>query len=141
MIFLPGRLYRTSNQVCNMKNEQYKTMLSKEDERDYFRYFNSAYWIHKAKVLPHFIEDPSQVAKLRFQGDKDTEETIINNLKMELHMMVFHSTETLFLNLFSIVKMPEYPWIWIFQCTPSSVLSKWSIIKELTLSKIHLTYG
>jgi hypothetical protein len=79
--------------------------------------------MHKAKVLLHFIEDPSQASKLRFHGDKDTEETILNNLKMELHMMVFHSTETLFLNLFSIVKIPEYPWIWISQCTPANLLS------------------
>jgi hypothetical protein len=79
--------------------------------------------MHKAKALLHFIEDPPQVSKLRFQGDKDTEETILNSLKMELHMMVFHSTETLFLNIFSIVKMPEFPWVWVSQCRPETLRS------------------
>jgi len=57
----------------------------------------------------------------RFEGDKDTEETIVSNMKMELHMMVFHSSETLFLNIFSIVKMPLFPWVWISRCDPNTL--------------------
>lgn len=43
-------------------------------------------------------------------------------------MMVFHSSETLFLNVFSVTKWPQYPWIWISSCNPAT-LGK--LIKEV----------
>ena len=103
--------------MVSHKNENYRGQIPiSQLQREYFLHFNYNYWIHKANAILAFINDPSSVNKLRFQGDKDTEQTILDNLKMELHMMVFHSLDTLFLNVFSIVHMPELPWIWISRC-------------------------
>jgi len=100
-----------------MKSERYRSQIPIEDlQADYFLHFNPNYWMHKANALLSFIENPSKIASIRFEGDKDTEETGVSNMKMELHMMVFHSSETLLLNIFSIVKMPLSPWIWISRC-------------------------
>ena len=105
-----------------MKSEQYKSQIPLQDlQTNYFLHFNPNYWMHKAKALLSFIENPSNITSIRFEGDKDTEETVVSNMKMELHMMVFHSSETLFLNIFSIVKMPLSPWVWISRCDPNTL--------------------
>ena len=105
-----------------MKDERYNCQIPIEElQRDYFLHFNFNYWMHKAKALLAFIEDPSMINKLRFEGDNDSEETTVDNLKMDLHMMVFHSSETLFLNIFSIANMRQLPWIWISRCSTKHI--------------------
>ena len=121
-----------------MKDERYNCQIPIEElQRDYFLHFNFNYWMHKAKALLAFIEDPSMINKLRFEGDNDSEETIVDNLKMDLHMMVFHSSETLFLNLFSIANMPQLPWIWISRCSRNTFLCLVKIIADNGLVRIH----
>ncbi|MFL6395637.1 MAG: hypothetical protein ACJ706_00555, partial [Nitrososphaeraceae archaeon] len=51
-----------------------------------------------------FIEHSDRIKDLRFEEDEDIDEYILDNLKMELHMMVFHSSESLFLNIFLLLK-------------------------------------
>jgi hypothetical protein len=100
-----------------MKNERYRGQIPVDQlQKDYFLHFNPSYWMHKANALLSFIDNPASINTLKFEGDKDTDDVILYNLKMELHMAVFHSSETLFLNIFSMIFMPKYPWIWISRC-------------------------
>src|ERR671933_2197962 len=68
-------------------------------QRDYFIGYPYAYWLHKGLALMHFIEDRSRLSMLHFHNDIDSDEFIIENLKMEIHMMVFHAAESLFLTV------------------------------------------
>lgn len=122
-----------------MKNERYRTQLPKEElQKNYFLNFNPNYWMHKALALLTFIDDPSTISKLRFEGDRDSDQTVLENLKMELHMMVFHSAETLFLNVLSMVFMPLFPWIWISRCETDRLHHLINIVHEKGLSGIQV---
>ena len=121
-----------------MKNERYRGQVQVEElQKDYFLNFNPNYWMHKANALLSFIDDPSTISKLRFEGDRDSDQTILDNLKLELHMMVFHSAETLFLNVFSIVFMPTLPWVWISRCESKRLYELIDIMQEKGLSGIQ----
>jgi hypothetical protein len=90
--------------------ERFRGQIATEElQKSYFLNFNPNYWMHKANAILSFIDNPPSISKLRFEGDRSSEQGIIDNLKMELHMMVFHSVETLFLNVFSMVFMPSLP--------------------------------
>ena len=58
-------------------------------QRDYFIGYPYSHWLHKGLALLHFIEDRSNLSVLRFPKDIDSDELIIENLKMEIHMMVY----------------------------------------------------
>jgi hypothetical protein len=121
-----------------MEDENYRTQIPTRDlQADYFLHFNPGFWMHKAKALLTFIETTSNINNIRFEGDNDTDETILSNMKMELHMMVFHSSETLFLNIFSIVKNPLYPWIWISRCDPNTLHSLISVLQQKGLAGLQ----
>jgi hypothetical protein len=121
-----------------MDDEIYRTQIPTRDlQADYFLHFNPGFWMHKAKALLTFIETTSNINNIRFDGDNDTDETILSNMKMELHMMVFHSSETLFLNIFSIVKNPLYPWIWISRCDPNTLHSLISVLQQKGLAGLQ----
>jgi hypothetical protein len=122
-----------------MKNERYRGQIPLDQiQRDYFLHFNHNYWMHKANALLNFIEDkPTTIQRLRFEGDRDSDQTILDNLKMELHMMVFHSSETLFLNIFSIVFMPTFPWIWISRCDSNTLTELIKTVGNEGLSAIR----
>jgi hypothetical protein len=92
--------------------------------------------MHKANALLSFIENPSTINTLKFEGDKDSDEVISYNLKMELHMAVFHSPETLFLNIFSIIFMPSFQWIWISRCRSNVLHGLTKIVGKKGLSKL-----
>jgi hypothetical protein len=95
--------------------------------------------LHKALALMHFIQDRSKLSILRFPRDIDSDEFIIENLKMEIHMMVFHSSESLFLIVLGHYFYPAMPWFWTSTCTQNkfnNILNLWqekgldTIIKE-----------
>ena len=108
-------------------------------QRDYFIGYPYRYWLHKGRALMHFIEDCSRLSTLRFPKDTDTDDYIIKNLKMEIHMMVFHSAESLFLTVLGHYFYPDLPWFWMSTCTQNkfnNIMNLWqergldAIIKE-----------
>jgi hypothetical protein len=108
-------------------------------QRDYFIGYPYGYWLHKGQALLHFIEDRSKLAMLRFPKDVDSDDSIIENLKMEIHMMVFHSAESLLLTVLGHYFYPAVPWFWMSICTTNkfnNILYLWqekgleAIIKE-----------
>lgn len=120
-----------------MKNERYKGQISVDQlQKKYFLHFNPNYWMHKANALLSFIENPSTINTLKFEGDNDSEEVILYNLKMELHMAVYHSSETLFLNIFSIIFMPSFPWIWTSRRRPWELYDLIKTVGKEGLSKL-----
>jgi hypothetical protein len=87
----------------------------------------------------YFIEDRLRLSTLRFPKDTDTDNYIIENLKMEIHMMVFHSAESLFLTVLGHYFYPDLPWFWMSTCTQNkfnNIMNLWqergldAIIKE-----------
>ena len=99
------------------KDEQYVTHVPRSDlQKDYFQFYNYNFWMHKANAILSFIEHPDKIKDLRFEGDGDIDEYILENLKMELHMMEFHSSESLFLNIFAIIYQSNFPWVWVSRC-------------------------
>src|SRR4051794_10096551 len=86
-------------------DEQYVRQVPlSELQNDYFQFYHYNFWMHKANAVLSFIEHPDRIKDLRFEEDEDLDEYILDNLKMELHMMVFHSSESLFLNIFLLLK-------------------------------------
>jgi hypothetical protein len=107
--------------------------------RDYFIGYPYGYWLHKGLALMHFIVDRSKLSALRFAKDADSDEFIIENLKMEIHMMVFHSAESLFMTVLGHYFYPAMPWFWMAICTQNkfnNIMNLWqekgldAIIKE-----------
>jgi hypothetical protein len=97
-------------------------------QRDYFIGYPYRYWLHKGLALMHFIEDRSRLSMLRFPKDIDSDEFIIENLKMEIHMMVFHSAESLFLTVLGHYFYPAMPWFWMSTCTQNkfnNIMNLW----------------
>jgi hypothetical protein len=87
----------------------------------------------------HFIKDRSKLSMLHFPKDVDSDEFIIENLKMEIHMMVFHSAESLLLTVLGHYFYPDVPWFWMSTCTTNkfnNIMNLWqgkgldAIIKE-----------
>lgn len=67
-----------------MNDRAFRTQIPIADlQRDYFLHYNFNHWMHKAKALLGYIDGLSDISGLRFEGDKDSEETIVNGLKME----------------------------------------------------------
>lgn len=99
-----------------------------ELQNSFMSQFNYNFWIHKANMILHFIDNFDAITALRQQQDIYTPEVINENLKMELHMSIYHSSESLFRIIFSIVKMPEVPWIWIARCSATQL---YELIKQL----------
>ncbi|MDQ3835626.1 MAG: hypothetical protein M3270_01650 [Thermoproteota archaeon] len=108
-------------------------------QRDYFVGYPYGHWLHKGLALMYFIEDRSRVSLVRFPKDEDSDEFIIGNMKMEIHMMVFHSAESLFLTVLAHYFYPDMPWFWMSTCTQNkfnNIMSVWQekglggIIKE-----------
>ncbi len=108
-------------------------------QKDYLIGYPYGYWLHKGLALMHFIEDRSRLSMLRFPKDIDSDKFIIENLKMEIHMMVFHSAESLFLTVLGHYFYPAMPWFWMSTCTQNkfnNILNLWqekgldAIIKE-----------
>ncbi|MDQ4101306.1 MAG: hypothetical protein M3115_03860 [Thermoproteota archaeon] len=108
-------------------------------QRDYFTGYPYGYWLHKGLALMNFIGDRSKLSMLRYSKDIDSDDFIIGNLKMEIHMMVFHSAESLFLTVLGHYFYAEMPWFWMSICTQTkfnNIMNLWqekgldAIIKE-----------
>lgn len=108
-------------------------------QREYFTDYPYGYWLHKGLALMHFIGDRSKLSMIRYPKDIDSDEFIIENLKMEIHMTVFHSAESLFLTVLGHYFYPASPWFWMSICTQTkfnNIMNLWqekgldAIIKE-----------
>jgi hypothetical protein len=84
----------------------------------------------------HFIENRSRLSTLRFPKDTDTDDYIIKNLKMEIHMMVFHSAESLFLTVLGHYFYPDLPWSWMSTCTQNKFNNIMNLWQERGLDAI-----
>lgn len=105
-------------------------------QRDYLIGYPYGYWLHKGLALMHFIEDRSRLSMLRFPKDIDSDEFIIENLKMEIHMMVFHSAESLFLTVLGHYFYPAMPWFWMSTCTQNKFNNITNLWQEKGLNAI-----
>lgn len=103
-------------------------------QREYFIGYSYRYWLHKGLALMHFIDDNSRLSALRspkgFSEDYDSDEFIIENLKMEIHMMVFHSAESLFLTILGHYFCPAVPWFWMSTCDQTKLNTIMNIWQE-----------
>lgn len=99
-------------------------------EREYYIGYPYRYWFHKARALWYFIEHSSQLSYLRTPKDIDTDDYIIENLKMEIHMIVFHSAESLFLTVLGHHFYPPSPWFWISTCKQDKFYQLMNLWKE-----------
>ena len=84
----------------------------------------------------HFIEGRSRLSMLRFPKDIDSDKFIIENLKMEIHMMVFHSAESLFLTVLGHYFYPAMPWFWMSTCTQNKFNNIMNLWQEKGLNAI-----
>jgi hypothetical protein len=73
---------------------------------------------------------------LRFPKDVDSDEAIIENLKMEIHMMVFHSAESLLLTVLGHYFYPDVPWFWMSTCTTNKFNNIMNLWQEKGLEAI-----
>jgi len=73
---------------------------------------------------------------LRFPKDVDSDESIIENLKMEIHMMVFHSAESLLLTVLGHYFYPGVPWFWMSICTTNKFNNIMNLWQEKGLEAI-----
>lgn len=85
-------------------------------QRTFFGSFHYNFWMHKANALLQYIKNQEKIQELRFNEDKDSDEYILENLKMEFHMMTFHSSESLLLIILSAIHNPTLPWVWLSRC-------------------------
>jgi hypothetical protein len=98
-------------------NERYVGQIPVEElQRKFFGHYDYYFWIHKANSLLFFINNPENIKNMKAQEDIYDDQVILQALKMELHMSSFHSTESLFRQVFAIIYNPQLPWIWIARC-------------------------
>ena len=127
------KLYEASKE----KRIKYVGMLPLTDyQRDYFTSYPYGYWLHKGLALLHFIQDQSKLSLLRFPKDIDSDEFIIENLKMEIHMMVFHSAESLLMTLLGHYFYPAMPWFWMSTCTQNKYNNIINLLQDNGLEAI-----
>lgn len=100
----------------------------------YFRGYHYNFWITKANLLKHFIEHPELVDQIQPESKESNAEYILDNFKMDIHMMVFHSAESLFLNIMAAIFNPDYPWVFLAKCTPERLNS---FIKQIAKDGIE----
>jgi len=105
-------------------------------EREYYIGYPYQYWYHKARALWYFIEDASRLQCIRNEKDIDTDDYIIENLKMEIHMIVFHSAESLFLTVLGHLFYRHSPWFWISSCKQRKFYYFMNLWKEKGLEGI-----
>jgi hypothetical protein len=90
--------------------------------KSFFQHFNYNYWYHKINALYEYIEKPEKIkTDIRYEHDNDLDESIIENFKLEIHMSVFHSAETLFLILFGCLYEPKGVPVWISRCSSENL--------------------
>lgn len=104
--------------------------------RDYYIGFHYNYWMHKALIFSNFINNPEKLKEIPFELNRDSPDYIIENLKMEMHMMVFHSAESLFLHVLGRYLQPDCPWCWVSSCSQDKTRRLISIIGEKGISSI-----
>jgi len=76
------------------------------------------YWQHKLNAISEYIVYPEKIKdEVRFEPDNTIDEWIVERFKMEIHMTVFHSAETLFLILLGFLYEPQSIPLWITRCT------------------------
>lgn len=97
--------------------------------RNFIQHFNYKYWHHKLNALYGYISDPTKIeTEIKYEYDNDLDETVIENFKLEIHMEVFHSAETLFLVIFGFLYEPKAIPLWISRCSSQQLRQ---LIKKL----------
>ena len=80
------------------------------------------YWQHKINAIGEYIVYPEKIKDdVRFKPDVTLDESIVERFKMEVHMTVFHSAETLFLILLGFLYEPQSIPFWITRCTSNEL--------------------
>lgn len=98
--------------------------------KKFIQNFNYSYWYHKINALYEYIEKPEKIkTEIKYPHDITLDETIIENFKLDIHMSVFHSAETLFLVLFGFMYEPNSVSVWISRCSNTKL---WELIKQLS---------
>jgi hypothetical protein len=52
------------------------------------------FWLHKARAIRSFIDGGNDINFLKFDGDHDENEVIVNQLKMSEYEVSIHHTNT-----------------------------------------------
>lgn len=98
--------------------------------KNFIQHFNYSYWYHKINALYEYIEKPEKIkTEVKYPHDITLDETIIENFKLDIHMSVFHSAETLFLVLFGFLYEPNSIPVWISRCSNTKL---WELIKQFS---------
>jgi hypothetical protein len=105
----------------NKKPEYYGQHELIDLQNKFIAQYDYNFWMHKAHVLNHFINNPESPQLLKFQADIAADEVIVQGLKMELHMTAMHCTESFFRVFYAMLYSPDIPWIGMAQC-PSDEL-------------------
>ena len=86
--------------------------------KSFIQNFPYNFWQHKINALGEYIVYPEKIKdEVRFDPDNTLDESIVERFKMEIHMTVFHSAETLFLILLGFLYEPKSIPFWITRCT------------------------
>src|SRR5918999_2534668 len=134
---MKGKKKRKLYDVDKEKRTKYVGVLPLIDyQRDYFIGYPYGDWLPKVLALMDFIEDRSILSILHFHKDIDSDEFIIESLKMEIHMMVFHSAESLFLTVLGHYFYPAMPWFWMSTCTQNKFNNIMNLWQEKGLDAI-----
>jgi len=91
----------------------------------FYKNFEYNYWYHKCNALYEYVKYPKKIkTQVMFPDDSTNEKYILENLKMEIHMTVYHSTETLFLVIFGHMHLPNLIPIWMTQCLSTELFNE-----------------
>lgn len=108
-----------------------------EYNETFYKNFEYNYWYHKCNALYEYVKFPKKIKKdIMFPNDTTNEKYILENFKMEIHMTVFHSTETLFLVIFAHLYLPNLFPIWITHCTSTELFNQIKKVADNGLDSI-----
>lgn len=85
-----------------------------ELEKKYEKSFDYNFWLHKFLALENLLKDQKNMQEILV--DNESIDSLKSSFEMDMHMSVFHSSETLFLILFGFIEQPRYMWAWVSNC-------------------------
>ncbi|MGI0027632.1 MAG: hypothetical protein ACREAD_07310 [Nitrosopumilaceae archaeon] len=97
-----------------------------ELEKKYEKSFDYNFWLHKFLALENLLKDQENMQKILVDGE--SVDSLKSSFEMDMHMSVFHSSETLFLILFGFIEQPRYMWAWVSNCDSKDL---YKMIKKL----------
>ncbi|WP_316506382.1 hypothetical protein [Nitrosopumilus sp.] len=115
---------KTSKKIKKQKKIVYdcRPEDAERTNKTFIQNFPYNYWQHKINAIGEYIAYPEKIKdEIRFEPDNTLDESIVERFKMETHMTVFHSAETLFLILLGFLYEPNSIPMWISRCTSSQL--------------------